>query len=437
MPSLRSNKNKWHIPPYPPPEGIRCISVPVPDDPQWIALFYGAIYRLSQQIWYDRDAEHTAKDVAAVWQDIYLQTIKGESECAMPNDCCPLRRNPVTGRYEQSNDGGLTWFAVDDGPWVDSLVDGSVYWPDPKQRTGDEQVIRCDAAWAAANVLQSFYQQTVGALLTSTVGGVIGIARYLANLAEVLSGIAIGAEMIDIAGELFEQSSFFVDGGFPDTDLPTLRDILFCNSTVTGGAVTFDFDAVEAEIGAISGTPWDGLSLLLALYLNEDGLNAAGNIDFDSGDCSSAPCLFCQDYTNEFTTGFEGAFIADNTFPQIYSGVNETRGYGFWSSSLEAVEAQLNSGVYKFDLVVPVDPTCQVEELRYNVGRVPGGGNFYILQLLDASKTVLQQRAQSSLGQGIQTFTWDVSMSGVSYVRYAQISASVSVYVYAMSIIYA
>lgn len=290
MPSLRSNKNKWHIPPYPPPEGVRCINVAVPDDPQWIALFYGAIYRLSQQIWYDRDEAHTAALVAAVWQDIYLQTIKGENECSMHPDCCPLRRNPRTGLYEQSPDGGLTWFQVDDGPWVDSLVDGSVYWPEPKQRTGSDAVIRCDAAWAAANVLQSFYQQTVGALLTSAVGGVIGIARYLANLAEILSGIAIGAEMIDIAGELFEQSAFFVDGGFPDTDLPTLRDILYCNSTTADGKVSFDFAAVEAEIGAISGTPWDGLSLLLALYLNEDGLNAAGNIDFDAGDCSSAPC---------------------------------------------------------------------------------------------------------------------------------------------------
>src|SRR5690606_38105961 len=72
MPSKKSNRNRLKLPASVNPPGRRCIPVSVPDDPEYIALFLGAIYRLSQQIWYDRDPEHKAKQVAAVWHQVYL-----------------------------------------------------------------------------------------------------------------------------------------------------------------------------------------------------------------------------------------------------------------------------------------------------------------------------------------------------------------------------
>lgn len=263
----------------------------IPASQEWLGLINAALLMLTEAWRYEQvnETDLTPEATAAAAYALYVAYL--ESECGMA--CCPLRRNPVTGLYEQSEDGGLTWTQVDDGPWVDPLVDGSIYWPPVKERTGSDYAVRCEASFAAANVLQSFYQQTVGWLLQWTVGGAIRVAQLIAQGAEILSGVAVGANLIGTAQALYEDTALFTDGGFPDEDLEQLQNILFCRSTATDGVVTFDFAGVEADIGALSGTPWDGLSLLLAIYLTEDGLNAAGNIDFDGGDCSGAECVDC------------------------------------------------------------------------------------------------------------------------------------------------
>lgn len=55
------------------PANRRCVLVRVPDDPQHIANFMGALYELTLWLNYDRDTAHSGKDVAAVWYGIYEQ----------------------------------------------------------------------------------------------------------------------------------------------------------------------------------------------------------------------------------------------------------------------------------------------------------------------------------------------------------------------------
>lgn len=73
MPTAGSNFSRYIIPSDLDPDGICCISVPVPNDRQWIAQFLGAIYRMSVQSHYERDAAHSARIVAARWREIWIE----------------------------------------------------------------------------------------------------------------------------------------------------------------------------------------------------------------------------------------------------------------------------------------------------------------------------------------------------------------------------
>lgn len=70
----KPNRNKMRLPETM-PEGTRCVKVYIPDNIEYVGYLLGAIGRLSQQVWYDRDAAHTAKDVALLWNKANQQTM--------------------------------------------------------------------------------------------------------------------------------------------------------------------------------------------------------------------------------------------------------------------------------------------------------------------------------------------------------------------------
>lgn len=351
MPSRTSNKNKMHLPPYPPPAGTVCIPVNVPDDPQWIALFTGAIYRLSQQIWYDRDDAHTAKAVAAVWADIYNSTLQSAWGCGGMFD---IRLKPGSHCIVQATmDGGVTWvdkldmsacwkngikynpatgglgwevedigfYRFPDGPYIPSSPE--TWFPAPKPRVAAPLTARCDAAFAAAKVLQALYRQTWGVLINWANKGAFLIAQEMMDLADsILGGSTPFDAMIGIAEEIHEQESSFQDGGFPDSLIEQVQNILYCASYMDGSAVKFNFSEVVAEFGAIGTTPFPGLNFLLQLYIGSDGLNAAGNVDAGTGNCVDAGCDSEWCYEWDFRTSTQG-----------FSGTSWLLGTGFRNGS--------------------------------------------------------------------------------------------------------
>lgn len=62
--------------------GVRCFTIPVPDDREYIAAFRGALLALASGYNWDDDDAHTAKEVALVWRDI-LDKVDAQS-CASP-----------------------------------------------------------------------------------------------------------------------------------------------------------------------------------------------------------------------------------------------------------------------------------------------------------------------------------------------------------------
>jgi len=303
MPSITSNKNKLALPPFPPPEGRVCIPVSVPDDPEWIGLFLGAIFRLGQQIWYDRDVAHTAKSVADVWMGIFNETTEKAWDC-MDSCLCYLRRNPATGRYQYSANG-LDWFEVDDGPWIDAPT--MPVWPPPTPRTGTAEEARCDASYAAALVLQSLYQKTFGVFINWANWSAFSLAQEMADWADqILGGLFNFDVLISAAQELHDNESAFQDGGFPDSIVTDVQNILYCRSEQVDGVVSFDFDGVLSDFAAVGTTPYPGLNFLLQLYIGEEGLNTAGSVNAGAGEC--APCTIEETFW--IGAGVGGAGVA-------------------------------------------------------------------------------------------------------------------------------
>lgn len=84
-PTAGSNFARYVLPDDPDPAGVCCVSVPVPDDPQWRAAFHGALWRLSLQTHWSRDEDYTAKVVAARWRQVWVEVGNSMGICT-PSD---------------------------------------------------------------------------------------------------------------------------------------------------------------------------------------------------------------------------------------------------------------------------------------------------------------------------------------------------------------
>ncbi len=81
-PTAGSNFSRYVIPDDLDPPGICCVCVPVPDDRQWRATFFGALKRLTLQTNWERDAAHNAQTVAAKWLEIFIEAENMGCGCA-------------------------------------------------------------------------------------------------------------------------------------------------------------------------------------------------------------------------------------------------------------------------------------------------------------------------------------------------------------------
>jgi len=115
--SKRNPKARWPLPLVVNPPGVRCYQIPVPDDIYHLAAFRGAIFELAKAYSWANDDAHTAKDVAAVWMEIFSNL----ERCA---DCPPntgyagagggdddpmIRQNPDNPCELQNSVNGVDW----------------------------------------------------------------------------------------------------------------------------------------------------------------------------------------------------------------------------------------------------------------------------------------------------------------------------------------
>lgn len=233
---------------------------------------------------------------------------------------CPprLRRNPGTGAWQLSDDG-ISWFDVADGPWTTDLSDPPPT-PSPRPRPDLEaQSARCLSAANAENVIHSTFNGTSDFLSPTNntptdvalgVGGIIAALLFLP---------VIGwAFLVPIIGAMIAASVVFSRGDYTTEVGERLRCILFCNSSISDGVTTFDFDGVKTEIYAETGVVWDALAYILDM-ITSAGLNTAGGTTaIESADCEDCECFeYCGDH------------IASNALFEFWSGVYITK-LGNW-----------------------------------------------------------------------------------------------------------
>lgn len=63
------------LPTLPPPLQSRAVSICIPDDPSWRALFWGHLNSLGSWLQYERDPDKRGKPIADVWRDIISESI--------------------------------------------------------------------------------------------------------------------------------------------------------------------------------------------------------------------------------------------------------------------------------------------------------------------------------------------------------------------------
>lgn len=120
-PTAGSNFSRYIIPDEVNPSGICCICVPVPDDVQWRAQFMGALYRMSKQTHYERDAAHSGRVVAAKWREVW-------AEVQDMGRCCD---DAITGAVNVTNVNVQiqTYLATLNAIYVAAGSDIDVAWP--------------------------------------------------------------------------------------------------------------------------------------------------------------------------------------------------------------------------------------------------------------------------------------------------------------------
>lgn len=92
------------------PVDTRCIQFTVPLDSEWVGMFFGALYQLTAWNSYDRDDDHTAKDIADRWKTI-VEDARG-SECG---ESMSITFRQTDCLLEYSLDSGATWETAYDG----------------------------------------------------------------------------------------------------------------------------------------------------------------------------------------------------------------------------------------------------------------------------------------------------------------------------------
>jgi hypothetical protein len=67
------------------PTTTKCVQFNIPDDPEWMGMFWGALDQLSVWTAYDRSGDTSAADVASVWKQVIRDARDGSCEFPQPN----------------------------------------------------------------------------------------------------------------------------------------------------------------------------------------------------------------------------------------------------------------------------------------------------------------------------------------------------------------
>jgi len=317
------------------PAGFTTLSVNVPDNAAWWAIYIGLLESLTDpRAWQQLEGGISREDAADIALEIFIEAVECAEQTGGCMDCCgeipSYARLPdgevdiVDGVPLLSLDGGTTFMPVP----PDS---GAALAPQRLVATGvNDRAKRCNSALRATNVISELYRQTFGAITANVVNTLQDVNHFLWDLNQVLINLTYGKYTgILKAGGFFGDFPYTTHWTAPDLDgtaQDELRCLLFDSASVDpSGIVTFDFINVRDAVGTVLGVnPGTAVALLLD-YIGEAGLNRAGDVGDATGNCDDCSEEWC--YLLDFEAGTEGyaAVIAFCSNPYAtHSGVGWT-----------------------------------------------------------------------------------------------------------------
>jgi len=301
------------------PEGTTCRPLFIPDDTAWLALVSGILTEGAKTWNWEKYGTLTPEECAAVIQDIVNQFYtEGCDDCTFPDDT-PIMRLGEDGLFEQFTEG----------EWSEPTGDYVIPPPDARTEPTEEERI-CLAAANAANVLQLLYEEITDAYAANLpVANMVALVVIAAtSLIALPVGLTIAALFVPLFGlwQMAYNVVEFVTDDFWTTSFTTdLTCALRRQATDTAGVVTFDYNAMQAELinqidwfdHTISSYTLAGQVRWLLAQLGEAGLNLAGTTTaITSYDCDV--CETCTGDSIDFSTGTHSFITAGFEF---YAGV--------------------------------------------------------------------------------------------------------------------
>jgi len=119
----RNPPAQWVLPDVIDPPKRRCFIIEVPDEPQHVAAFRGAILNLASGYQWADDPTHKAREVALVWRDVYDKIV----------DCPPPPKPEIGGTILEDDMSQTIRISPDDGCIIQMwCIDHWEDWYDPR-----------------------------------------------------------------------------------------------------------------------------------------------------------------------------------------------------------------------------------------------------------------------------------------------------------------
>lgn len=302
------------------PETVSTRCITLPDDAEWFGLLNAALLLMADERNYEQvnDTDLTAAEVAAYMYAVY-EAYLGDECMSCCDDFLEYGTLPADASYrvtagvpEYSLDGGTTWSAIPGEAQLERVPQRIV------TPGADNDAKRCNASERATLVLTEMYRQTFGAISAAGMNVLEDVIRFLAHLAKLQI-----AEDLGPWNAVVRANNVFQDYPFPDwteatltaDDQDNLRCLLYNYSTVSGGVVSFDWEAVTDNVITNMGATVGIAIFTLMTYIGAPGLNRAGDV----GSAISTDCdcdnVWCMEW--DFTVD-DGGWEPYNGYWSVY-----------------------------------------------------------------------------------------------------------------------
>lgn len=320
-----------------------------------------------------------------------------------------LRYNSGTDTVQFSPDNGATW---NDDPYDDPRHSAKFAKPIPPAPD-----VRCDSAANMVKWLRDFIEYETTILTAGAT--VVTIYNAVFTLLDVLAPWAILVQLvIDLAGLIFDVGSTALAAAFTETEYDALLCIFYCDIGSGGTVAPAQLVKIEDDITA-------GLNTTAALVVNailfvqgEIGLQNAGAIGSQTGDCSGCACGWCYQMTDasrlsEWNAETFGTATATYSAGAWHSALNGSTAALWISWTLGATANFTDAAITVYDgsglnrsIYINGDGSAFSGTLVWNNGSLVGGTlpadvdriDVYLIQAFDPTPRTLSGMQYSGVG---------------------------------------